>query len=132
METLFLACAVLGGTVLVVQFLLTMFGLGHHDVDLDHDVGHFDAHHDAAHSHADHANWFFKAVSVRTLVAAVTFFGLCGLAAVKAGRPSPQPILIGVASGVAAMYGVYFVMQSLYRLKADGTERIERAVGAEG
>jgi len=144
MEGLFIACAALGGTLMIAQFLLTMIGLGHHDAGFDHDfsgdVGHglgndLSDHagaHDAAHAHGDHGNWFFKAISIRTLVAAMAFFGLCGLAAVKADLPFPQPLLIALACGAAAMYGVYFIMQSLYRLKADGTERIARAIGAEG
>ncbi|MBI3840117.1 MAG: NfeD family protein [Planctomycetia bacterium] len=154
MEALFIACAALGGTLLVTQFLLTLMGLGHHDAGFDHDfsgdaahglgdnlggdashAGNLDGHagtHDAAHPQADHANWFFKAISIRTLVAAITFFGLGGLGAVKADLPWPQPLLIALGSGAAAMYGVYFIMQSLYRLKADGTERIARSIGAEG
>ena len=35
-------------------------------------------------------------------------------------------------SGAAALYGVHFLMRSLHKLKADGTQRIERAVGGEG
>src|SRR6185369_10020041 len=33
--------------------------------------------------------------------------------------------------GLAAMYGVYFLMRGLYQLTADGTERIASAVGQE-
>lgn len=150
MEAVFIACAALGGTMMVVQFLLGLVGLGHHDAGFDHDfsgdASHAVAGHDAsddasthdgdhctAHEHTEQStNWFFRAVSLRTMVAAITFFGLCGLAAVKAGLPSPQPVLVALASGAAAMYGVYFIMQSLYRLRAEGTERIERAIGARG
>jgi hypothetical protein len=150
MEAVFIACAALGGTLMVGQFILGLVGIGHHaDFDHDfsgdvghdfggHDAGHHgaDGHHgsqDDAHSHADHgSNWFLKALSVRTLVAAVTFFGLAGLASIKADVPATQSLLIACAAGVAALYGVYYIMQSLYRLKADGTERINRAIGTEG
>ena len=145
MEGVFIACAALGGTLMVGQFILSLIGFGHHaDLDHDfsgdvgHDVGGHDADgqhgtHDDAQSHADHGNnWFLKALSLRTLVAAITFFGLAGLASVKADVTGPQSLLIAFASGVAALYGVYYIMQSLYRLKADGTERISRAIGAEG
>jgi hypothetical protein len=149
MEAVFIACAALGGTMLVAQFLLGLIGVGHHDAGFDHDLS-GDVSHDFGDHHAgdgstvhdgDHpspdahehgSNWFFRAISLRTMVAAITFFGLCGLASVKAGLPSPQPLLIALACGAAAMYGVYFIMQSLYRLRADGTERLGRALGAEG
>ena len=42
MFTVFLVCATLGGTILVLQFLLVLFGLGEHSLGLDvpHDIGH--------------------------------------------------------------------------------------------
>jgi hypothetical protein len=40
--------------------------------------------------------------------------------------------VIAVVCGLAAMYGVYFLMRGLYKLTAEGTERIDRAVGQEG
>ena len=40
--------------------------------------------------------------------------------------------LVAVAAGVAAMFAVYWMMQCLYRLRADGTVRIQRSVGQHG
>jgi len=42
MQGIFIFCAAAGGTVLVVQFLLALVGLGGHvfDVDVPHDIGH--------------------------------------------------------------------------------------------
>ena len=102
---LFLICAVVGGTVLICQFVLTLVGLGgDHGLDISHDmpgdftgdVGH-DVHVGGATApivlvmtpHGHHgSSWLFAVISFRTLVAAATFFGLVGLAAQSAGQPS--------------------------------------------
>src|SRR5262245_55390910 len=118
MTYLFLFCAVVGGTVLICQFVLTLLGLsGDHGLDAGHgggDVGH-DVHaggahgaesdgHDAAGQHG--SSWLFAMISFRTLVAAAAFFGLTGLAAQSAGQPMGVQLLLAVFAGLGAMYGV--------------------------
>jgi crotonobetainyl-CoA:carnitine CoA-transferase CaiB-like acyl-CoA transferase len=72
-------------------------------------------------------------LTFRTIVAALTFFGLAGLAASRS-RPDEPAISLGaaVAGGVGAMLLVATMMKALHRLKADGTARIDRAVGRCG
>jgi hypothetical protein len=147
MDTVFLICAVIGGTVLVCQFVMTLLGMGDTDGDFGggHDVGGADAHglggHDVGHHGADHGHlahgkdfstWLFGVITFRTVVAALTFFGLAGKAALSAGFEPLPTMLIALGSGAAAMYGVHFLMQSLHRLRADGTVQIERSVGEPG
>lgn len=141
METLYLVSAVLGATILVGQMALLVFGFGHHgDLGHDADAGGLDMDHSHADGPAQDANHepaaadrdashFFNVLSFRTVSAAVAFFGLAGMAGTTAGFPSPEPFLLALASGVAAMYGVYYLMRALYRLNCDGAQRIERAVG---
>jgi hypothetical protein len=137
-------CAVLGGTVLVCQFVMTLLGLDHADLpddvsgDIPHDFGH-DFAHDAGHdgdgsqvAHAHNSSWFFGMLTFRTIVAALTFFGLAGLAGGSAEMPGPLTFVVALAAGGAAMCGVHWMMQTLYRLKSDGTARIERSVGRQG
>lgn len=134
-------CAVLGGTVLVCQFVMTLLGLDHADLpddvagDIPHDFGHDLAHDAGDGSQAEHAHnssWFFGMLTFRTIVAALTFFGLAGLAGGSAEMPGPLTFVAALAAGGAAMCGVHWMMQTLYRLKSDGTARIERAVGRHG
>jgi hypothetical protein len=154
MFNVFLICFLAGATVMVCQFALSLFGLGgHHDLGGDahdvggadvHDVGghddaadHDDAthdthHHGTAHSHSSVSNWLVGVLTFRTLVAAVTFFGLAGLAAQQGGLPQPGILAVALAAGVGAMVLVAWVMRSLSRLNAEGTARIERAVGKSG
>ena len=47
MTYLFILCAVIGGTILVCQFVLTLVGFGHDVGDLAHDVS-VDVHTDAS------------------------------------------------------------------------------------
>jgi hypothetical protein len=68
-------------------------------------------------------------LTFRGMVAAIAFFGLSGLAAQAADLPDPTVLLVAVVCGVAAMYVVYWLMQTLASLEAEGTVRIGRAVG---
>ena len=76
METVFLVCAAVGGTVLVLQFALGLLGLAS-----DHDVDH--EHADWAGDHADATVWFVGLFTLRSVVAGLTFFGLSGMVALS-------------------------------------------------
>ncbi|HWB08187.1 MAG TPA: hypothetical protein VG826_03140 [Pirellulales bacterium] len=101
-----------------------------HDFHFGDDAG---AGHDATHevSHHETAS-FIRMLTFRTVVAALTFFGLAGLAGGSTGAPGELTFVMALAAGGAAMYGVHWLMQSLKRLRADGTVRIERAIGRPG
>ena len=133
--------AVIGGTILFCQFLMTLLGMGHdmptdmpddvphdfhfgHDSCTDHEVTHDSGHHEAIS--------FIRLLTFRTVVAALTFFGLAGLAGNSAALSGELTFILALAAGGAAMYGVHWLMQSLKKLRADGTVRIERAVGRAG
>jgi membrane protein implicated in regulation of membrane protease activity len=165
LETVFLIAAVIGGTVLVCQFALTLLGMGH-DVgdsagdfhgDMQGDF-HGDFHgdvHAGGHSgdfvvddgslagdhhtplgtaasgefhHAD-SSWLFGVISFRTLVAAAAFFGVAGLTAQSAGFSSTASLALALAAGLAAMYGMYWLLHGISRLASSGNERIANAVG---
>ena len=139
MEKVYLGCAVLGGTVMVCQFLLTLLGLGDHgDMAIDHDVPHDFGHDHAGAAHgADHEHdqgWFVGILSFRALVAAVTFFGLGGMIGTASDKIDDglQPFWLAVAFGISAMVLVAWMMRGLSKLRADGTMRIDRTVGATG
>jgi hypothetical protein len=67
-----------------------------------------------------------------SIVAAITFFGLAGMAAQSADFAPGRTFVIALAAGGAAMYGVHQMMQLLYKLRSDGTARIERSLGHTG
>jgi hypothetical protein len=134
METVFLICAIVGGTLIACQFLLTLIGMGgDHDAS-DHGGG--DAvGHDAAHDQAgaDHgSSWFFSMLTIRTVSAAAAFFGLTGLAAHHAELEEVPTIALAVGAGAGAFFVVGWLMRFMHRLNLDGTIQIERAVGCRG
>jgi len=137
MTSIFLFCALIGGTVLACQFVLTLVGLGDFDGDFEMaddvpDSGEADmADIDDVHGggHGDLSTWLFGVISFRTLVAAATFFGLAGMAAQTSGLGLPAQLIVAVACGIAAMYGVHWLMLTFYRLGQSGTMQIENAIG---
>ena len=142
MTAIFVLCAVIGGTILVCQFVLTLVGFGHDVGDMAHDVSadvHTDVHTDAhtGDSHDDQSSqhgssWLFGVISFRTLVAASAFFGLAGLAADSAGFNLLMQLLLATGSGAAAMFAVHGLVKQLGRLNQDQTLRVQRALGRTG
>lgn len=139
METMFLICAIVGGTLIACQFLLTLFGLGgEHDAgghdgpfgDAGHDVAGHDAGHDTSHDHQ--SSWFFGILTFKTLSAALAFFGLTGLACLQFGLEPVPTVLASVAAGLGALFLVGSLMRVLVRLNTDGTIRINHSLGSVG
>ncbi|MEX0936514.1 MAG: hypothetical protein WDZ59_01550 [Pirellulales bacterium] len=131
METFYLLCAVVGGTVLVCQFLITLLGLGA-DADSADDISVDADHADGPHDHGHGSNWIFNVITFRTVIAAITFFGTSGMACLAAGLTLPQTLAISIVTGVAAMFAVFWLMQSMHRFNYDGTMRIDNAIGRHG
>lgn len=128
METLFLVTAGVGGTLLLLQVLAGALGVGgdhadggHHDFGHDHDA---DGH--------DPANWFLGLLTFRSVCAAVAFFGLAGMSARYYDLPEKAQLAAAALGGFAALYLVATLMKLLYRLRADGSVRINHAVGRTG
>jgi hypothetical protein len=130
----YLVCAVVGGTILVLQTILMALGVSHgdHDFghDLSHDVGH-DMAHDGAHGPAHEAkdSFFLKWLSLKTIVACLTFFGLAGLTAEKAGLSPTVGLYVAILSGTAAIVVVGVLMTSLSKLQSAGNLDLANAVG---
>src|SRR5262249_14552064 len=130
MEQFYQLCAILGGTIFLGQFLLSLLGLaGDHEAaggavaggdhfdgggDHDHVSGHDDAssdtHHGGSVGHESTTAWFVRMLSLRTVVAGLTFFGLGGLAANASGAHPVGSLTIAACSGFAALYLVAWAM----------------------
>jgi hypothetical protein len=106
-------CAIIGGTLVGLQLVLQLFGLGaDHDVDADHGDLHGEA-------------------GTETLTAFAGVFGLVGLVVWDSVG---QAARIGTATGagIASMFLVAWTMRGLARLYASGTVNVRNAVGASG
>ena len=144
LTSFFILCAVVGGAVFACQFVMLVVGFGGEESDFSHDIPHdlsdgvggdipdsADVHghvHEGGHD----SSWLFGAISLRTLVAATLFFGLAGIAAQQAEIPDGGAFLIALGGGAAALFGVAWIMKTLYKLGEDNTVRISRAVGHRG
>lgn len=126
LETLYLYSAIGGGVVLLTQLALMLLGgddgFGEGDAGADADI-------DADSSTDSHGFWFFEIISLRTLAAAATFFGLAGGAANSIGWPPGVSLVVGALAGYGAMYTVYWAFKQLFRLETSGNEDIRLAVG---
>jgi len=132
--------ALIGCTLLVIQVILQVIGLGG-DADMAHGGGDFhgaDFHGDAdLHMDADGAdpahgtsgNIFFGILSFKTLVAFAGIFGLTGLALEKGDVSTFNRIGIAALAGVAAMVAVAYMMRMLYNLGSSGSVVIRNAIG---
>lgn len=157
LDLIFLVAAVIGGTVMVCQFGLTLLGIGDDGVDggtgqhdaggeFSHDLGDVgdvtsadpaSEHHntwsnaaDGVHHHD--SSWLFSVISFRTLVAAATFFGVAGKASLSMGLSDPASLVLALAAGWGAMYGMYWMMRWISGFASSGNERIGNAVGRRG
>ena len=133
MEIFYFIAAGGGGALIVCQFLASVFGLiGDHDVDAAHEV-HGDTHGSTAHHDQTTAsNWFLGMLTFRSIAAAITFFGLGGLTARYYEITELSSFFVALISGCAALYMVAMMMKAMFQLKADGSVRMERAVGQLG
>lgn len=121
----YLICALVGGTILVVQTVMMLFGFG-----ADHDLGDGAGDlvgHDVGHVGEDLS--FLKWLSLKTIVSSLTFFGLAGLAADKAGLSAWAGLGIAVGAGTVAIVVVASLMASLARLQSRGNVELKNAVG---
>ena len=114
MYTFFLATAVLGAAVLVLQVIISLSGLGHGmDAELDMEGG-------------------LSLLSVRAIAAGVSAFGLAGMTALEFGLPVPLAWAGGVPVALTAALVVAWLTRRMVMLEASGTLRLERAVGSGG
>jgi hypothetical protein len=151
MSNIFLICGILGSTVIVLQFVLMLIGIGHDDGGFGghdsggggHDLGHHGGHDGAGNTidstadhHGEHSqsitNWLFGVLTFRALMTFLAFFGLIGMAGLSAELTMLQTIVIAVAAGVGAVFLMQQIYKATNRLRADGTARIDQAVGLPG
>ena len=151
MITLYTFCAVAGGSVLVLQFILSMIGLwddsdmaehtgGDTDFDGHGDAG-FDGHGDAGidhgeagytdHEHLDahDSSFFFRIFSLRAVIAAIAFFGIGGGLSDSMGVHPILCFLVAVSAAACAMVTVAWIFSLFYSLREDGTAHIQHALG---
>lgn len=126
MHKLYFVCALVGGVLFVIQFLLGLIGHGGPDgVD-----GHIDAHTGGDVGHE--ANFFTGILSFRAMVAGVTVFGLTGLITLSESVHPALGLVLAVGAAFVAMLVVAILLRSMSHLSSEGTIRISNAIGHPG
>ncbi len=114
-RTTYMGCAAVGGAILTLQMVLLMFG---GDMDADTDV-------DDLGGHSDGLGF----LSVRSMAAFLTFFGLTGLLGLDEGWGGGKTVAVAMGTGSASMLMVAWLMASFARLTSSGNLKPENAVG---
>ena len=118
-EMLCLGCALLGGAVLVIMTVMSLFGGDHGDM-----------HHDLAGS-GDH-DAASNLLSIRSISAFIAFFGLGGWGALKAGWNPYASLAVGLGAGTLMLLAVATLFKLPAKLHGQGNLEPEGAVGKVG
>ena len=115
MTLLYWLCLLVGGGTVVLQFGASLLGL----------------HHDAPHDMFGHGELSdgLQLLSVRSVSAAVAFFGVGGLTTQAFGIPGPIAFAGGIVAGTTAALAVAVLMRSMVRLESDRSFKIAKTVG---
>ena len=143
MENVFIFCSFLGGTILVVQTALAVIGFGFGGLDVDVEMG--DAGMggvdggdvDMADGSVGHGHLFgdhmFKVISLRTMIAGITFFGLAGWLTHVCTDGNPIfSMIVAVLAGMFAIYIVYFLYRWINAMRYQGNVSSDQLTGATG
>jgi len=115
----YVTCAIVGGTVILGQTGLSIFGIGGGD-DVDPDISVDDV---------DGLDGGLNVISVRALSGFLTFFGLVGWTGTEAHF---HPAAVGgmaLAAGMAVMFFIAWTMRFFQRLQSSGNLEPEQIVG---
>ena len=125
LEQFFLICALLGGIMFLIRFVLQLFG-GNGDADTDIDVGHADV------VHAD-ADVSFKLLTMQGLTAFFMMFGLVGFVLLRGSRLGNTLAIAGaLLAGLASVWLIGKIFSSFKKLQSSGTMDNASAIGEEG
>jgi hypothetical protein len=104
-KQIFYAIGLFSLAVLLLQILLTLIGVGHHDADFsghgDHDTG-------------------IGLLTVRTVTAFFVGFGWTGAIMLNRGYSMTAAIAAGTATGVVFLLATAFLIRNLLRLQSGG------------
>lgn len=126
-KTLYLACAVLGGAVLLLQTVLLLIGGGDTDtphVDMQPDIGAADSGESPGHDTG------FGVISIRSVASFFCFFGIVGMYGNSAGWGTLPTVGAAVGSGVVMLLAVAWLFSLQRKLYSQGNVDPRNAVGA--
>jgi hypothetical protein len=117
-KQIFYAIGLFSLAVLLLQILLTLLGVGHHDADFS--------------GHGDHDSGM-GLLTVRTVTAFFVGFGWSGVIMLNRGYSMVAAIAVGAATGAVFLLTTAFLIRNLLRLQSGGGNiDYHNAVGSVG
>ena len=121
-EKIYFIIAVAASILLIIQIIMLLFSLGGGDIDMDGG---------AVGDGIDDADGGLSFFTVKSLTAFFALGGWCGFAAqTSLGDNVWAPILIALATGAAALFGVAFAMRGIAKLQCSGNIVKHKLVGS--
>jgi hypothetical protein len=130
LDTIYLVCAVAGGTILAIRILMMLFGLDHGDAG-DFDTS-LDLDHDGLADVGDGSGSIFTFLSIQSISGFFTMFGLVGLGLLQINASNMLSLVGALAAGVFTAWCTGMIFLAMRRLQSEGTLVIGNAVGQTG
>ena len=125
LQQIFVCIGIPATLVLVVQTILLLFGIGDgSDADMDIDPDGFDI--------SDAGDGGLMLFSIRGIVAMFCVAGWAGVVFVDLGLAPIPAVLLAILCGVAALFGIAYLMKAVLKLQSNGNIQIGGAVGKTG
>jgi hypothetical protein len=124
--TIYLVCAVAGGTILLIKLVLMVIGLDSGDApDLDLNA-------DGGLESSGEPGGGINFLSVQSIAGFFTMFGIVGLGLLQINASSLLSLLGALAAGALTAWSTAMIFLNMRRLQSDGTLVIGNAVGQQG
>jgi hypothetical protein len=124
-NTIYLICAIAGGTVLVLKFILMLVGVDQGDspdATIDMDSG----------GAADGAGGGVNFLSLQSIAGFFTMFGLVGMGLLQIQAAEIWSLAGALAAGVFTAWATGMLFFQMRRLQSEGTMVITNAIGQVG
>ena len=128
LDTIYLVCAIGGGTILVLRLILTVIGIDDGDAAAGADAS-LDLDHDGV---LDGSNGGLNFLSLQSIAGFFTMFGLVGLGLLQVGAAYGWSLAGALAAGGVTAWATAFIFLKMQRLQSEGTLVISNAVGQVG
>jgi hypothetical protein len=128
--TIYLVCAVAGGTVLVLKLLLMIFGFDSGDAGADFDAADLDF--KGAADAGDGSGGVFNFLSVQSISGFFTMFGLVGMGLMQINASDFWSFVGGLAAGVFTAWSTGMIFLGMRKLHSEGTLVISNAIDQIG
>ena len=127
LHEIFIYCTLIGGGALLLQVGMMLLGFddlfdgadGDLDLGLEMDGEGGDS----------NGFWLLEMLSLKTLSAALAFFGLSGWICIAAGQSNGVALTVASIAGYSAMYSVYWALKQMLKLEKSGNIDVRNAVG---